>query len=112
MRPPSKSIGPLVEEVLSRLVVRGRVVPAEAVAAWTAAIGAALAPRTRVVGMRGGELEVLVDSPTLRHELENFRREELLGRVRSHPGGARVRGLRLRVGALPRTALERGDGRS
>lgn len=51
---------------------------------------------TRVLGCRGGELEIGVRSSALLYELKAFRREELLRRLRA-AGGPPVHGLRLRL---------------
>ena len=49
--------------------------------AWFQAAGETTANRTRIVGLKGGILTIAVESSTLRHEMEAYRRKELLRRL-------------------------------
>jgi predicted nucleic acid-binding Zn ribbon protein len=67
---------------------------------WSEVAGADVASHSRVVGLRGGCLEVVVDSSVLVQELATFQREKLLGEIRERLPQTRLRSLRFRVGPL------------
>ncbi len=86
----------LMRDVAPRRSVRRRDVVREA---WEQAAGPALAEETRPATLRGGVLTVEVRSAALLHELEGFRRDELLARVLD-AGVRDVTGLRFRLGVF------------
>lgn len=67
--------------------------------AWSQAVGPDIAALTRVVGIRGGKLEVIVASSVWIQEL-TFQRDQILGNLRKSPSGAKIRDLRFRVGVV------------
>ena len=50
--------------------------------AWADAAGADLAAATRVIGYRGGTLTIATENAALRGEIEAYRKDELLERLR------------------------------
>lgn len=67
---------------------------------WLDVAGPDVAGHSRVAGLRGGCLEIVVDSSVLVQELATFRREKLLGAIRQRLPQSRLRSLRFRVGPL------------
>lgn len=68
--------------------------------AWRQAAGEDLAAETRPATLRKGVLTVEVRSAALLHELEGFRRDELLDRFLTAAPAGRVTGLRFRLGVF------------
>jgi len=68
--------------------------------AWRAAAGAELASEARPTTLRKGVLTIEVRSAALLHELEGFRRDELLDRFLAAAPRGRVTGLRFRLGVF------------
>lgn len=68
-------------------------------AAWTEAVGAAMAPYSRPVGVRRGVLEVTVSASAVMQEL-TFEKQTLLAAMQQAMPDARIKQLRLRVGQL------------
>ena len=67
---------------------------------WARAAGPELAEETRPATLRAGVLTVEVRSTALLHELEGFRRDELLDRLLTEDSTGRVTGLRFRLGVF------------
>ena len=68
--------------------------------AWSEAAGPELADETRPSTLRKGVLTIEVRSAALLHELEGFRRDELLDRFIAAAPDGRVTGLRFRLGVF------------
>lgn len=68
--------------------------------AWETAAGVDVAAETRPSTLRRGVLTIEVRSPALLHELEGFRRDELLGRFLAAAPDGRVTALRFRLGVF------------
>lgn len=68
--------------------------------AWEAAVGEELARKTRVVGLRRGELEIEVANAILLQELNHFHKRRLLADLRKRLPGTALSGLRFRAGAF------------
>lgn len=68
--------------------------------AWRKAAGDELAAETRPSSLRKGVLTIEVRSAALLHELEGFRRDELLDRFLAVAPEGRVTGLRFRLGVF------------
>ena len=68
--------------------------------AWQRAAGAELAAEARPSGLRKGVLTVEVRSSALLHEIEGFRKDELLSRFLAAAPEGRVTGLRFRLGVF------------
>lgn len=90
-------------DVLSKLIAQrgyAAVKSDEAlVAAWRLAAGDTLARRSRVGGLRRGQLEVLVGSNALLQDLQ-FDQARLLAAVQAAAPNARITRLRFRVGRI------------
>lgn len=69
-------------------------------AAWERAAGPGLAAETRAATLQRGVLTVEVRSNGLLHELESFRKEELLSRLLAAEPSGRIHGLRFRLGVF------------
>ena len=67
---------------------------------WEKAAGEELCAETRASTLRKGVLTVDVRSASLLHELESFRREDLLSRLLAEEPTGRVTDLRFRLGAF------------
>lgn len=68
--------------------------------AWTAAVGPAVARRSRVAAVESGRLRVEVASAALKHDLSTFRCAEVLDRLRREAPELRIREVRYRVASL------------
>lgn len=68
-------------------------------AAWARAAGDHLAPRTRVLGLRRGVLEIEVRGAVLLAELAQFHKRGLLTRLRAALPGVTLTDLKFRAGA-------------
>ena len=68
--------------------------------AWERAAGTELAVETRPVTLRRGVLTVEVRASALLHELDGFRRKELLDRLLEEDATGRITGLRFRPGVF------------
>lgn len=67
---------------------------------WEVAAGPELAAETRPAAIRKGQLIVDVRAAGLLHELQGFRRDELLGRVMEQDTSGRIHGLKFRLGVF------------
>ena len=67
---------------------------------WQDAAGAELALETRPATLRKGVLTVEVRAPALLHELEGFRKPELLARLLAADTTGRITGLKFRLGVF------------
>ena len=65
--------------------------------AWTEVAGAQVSEHARVVGFREGVLEIAVDNPMWRAELQGFMAADLVRRLRADPRTADVVSLRFRL---------------
>ncbi len=68
--------------------------------AWAAVAVVGLAEDTRAASLNKGVLTVEVRSTSLLHELQGFRKEELLGRLLEQDKTGRITGLRFRLGVF------------
>jgi len=82
--------------------------PGKVQCAWRLAVGPALARATRVAAAPGGVIDVHVDDPNWRQELERSR-DLIVGRLQAALGAETARVIRLHGPRLPK---RRGDGRS
>ena len=67
---------------------------------WAFVAGPELAAETRPATLRAGVLTIEVRSTALLHELDGFRRDELLELVLARDTTGRVTGLRFRLGVF------------
>ncbi|QDU59176.1 hypothetical protein Pan216_00030 [Planctomycetes bacterium Pan216] len=91
-----KKIGDLLGRILARHGLSEMTAQMELESAWRRVAGDSLKKRTRVGSLRRGVLEILVDNAALLHELESFRKEELLEQLRDNVTHHRVQSLRFR----------------
>ena len=68
--------------------------------AWSKAAGPELAAETRPSTLRQGVLTVEVRSTGLLHELQGFRKDELLALLLEHDTTGRIHELRFRLGVF------------
>jgi predicted nucleic acid-binding Zn ribbon protein len=78
-----RAIGELIVELLKSTVRRRRADLEIFETAWAGAVGAEVARHSRPLAYRNGELRVGFASAALRHEVESFRKAEILGRLRA-----------------------------
>lgn len=95
-----EAIGDVLRRVLGDAKPAARRGRGSVARSWERAAGAELAPETRPSTLRRGVLTVDVRSAALLHELESFRREELLSRLLAEEPTGRVTGLKFRLGAF------------
>jgi len=63
--------------------------------AWARVVGPEVARRSRPLGLgRGGQLTVGFESSALRQEVQAFRKEEILGRLRTEYPARRIAALK------------------
>lgn len=99
------SRGPRVlADVLSELFARRGYAQVEAddqmQTTWSEVAGAEVAAASRVVGLRSGCLEIIVQSSVLLHELAMFRQAELLTALQQRLPQSRLKRLKFRTGAV------------
>lgn len=106
-RQPAAKVGDLLEGVLAAAGIGKTTNKLEELErAWREAVGRETASRTRVQGVKGGQLVVLVTSSALAQELSVYLKRDLIGRLREQ---ARVTITDLRckvVGTLDGTPVE------
>lgn len=93
-RPEPRRFGDLIRDFLKSPVMARRGDMAELSEAWTRAAGAEVARRSRPVALKAGELMVNFASAAVRHEVEAFRKAEILARLKTELPGRRVASLR------------------
>jgi len=69
-------------------------------ATWEQAVGAEIAEHTRATSLKAGLLRVQVDSTPWLHELNTFRKEQLLGTIGNQLAGRAVRDIEFRIGDI------------
>lgn len=102
-KPREAQAGPeLLGDILSRLfTARGwgrRQGQLHLERVWAEVIGPDTATHTRVVNLRRGVLEILVDNAVLLQELVHFQKRRLLEQLRSRLSGTTLNDLRFRSG--------------
>jgi predicted nucleic acid-binding Zn ribbon protein len=102
-------IGRLIADIVARRGLGGAIPLTAVRTGFARVVGAELARRTRVVGLRGGVATVETDSAALAYELESFAARKLLEELRRQPGAEFVSNLRFRAGAS-RSGASLNDG--
>ena len=92
-----EAIGDLVGQVLGDLGLDGVALAHRVGAQWEEIVGPQIAAHCRPLGMRGGVLELEVDSPVWSQQLQ-LRKPELLANLVEHLGKDAPRELRFQVG--------------
>jgi hypothetical protein len=90
-----KPIGGLMAELLKSSAGPKRRELMELSEAWARAVGPEMARRSRPLGLgKGGQLTVGFESSALRQEIQAFRKDEILGRLRVEYPGRRIASLK------------------
>lgn len=89
-----RRLGELISEVLRNSGAARRDDRRRLAEAWILSVGTEAAKRSRVVSLQNGLLTVTVESAALRQELQTFRRDEVLGRMREAFSGRRITSLK------------------
>ncbi len=92
--PGPRRIGQFLPGVLKDIGPRRREELGQLTEAWSRAAGPEVARRSRVVGLNRDTLTVSVESAALRQELESFRRDDILARLRAEYPAKRIAGFR------------------
>ena len=105
MTHPAPRRGPrALREVLSELFARRGFAQIEAdqqwQRIWAEVAGEGVSGHSRVIGLRGGCLEIVLDSSVLMQELSTFQRADLLASLQQRMPETPLRKLRFRVGPL------------
>jgi predicted nucleic acid-binding Zn ribbon protein len=87
----------IIERVLKEAGLHTKNTAADLLAAWREVVGPEIGSHTSIYGFRSGVVTVSVDSAPLCQELELFRKEELLTRLREKFRDSYVRELRFRL---------------
>ena len=95
-----EAIGSILGRVMHGVSPRSRPRRSSLSATWARAAGPDLVEETHASTLRKGVLTVEVRSAGLLHELEGFRKTELLGRLLEEDVTGRVTGLRFRLGVF------------
>lgn len=69
-------------------------------AAWLASVGERAAKHSSADGVKQGALLVTVDSAACLQELANFRKAEILSKLRTHEGCELIHDIRFKLGTL------------
>ncbi|MBJ21618.1 MAG: DUF721 domain-containing protein [bacterium] len=92
-----ESVGSLVGQVLGDLGLDGVALAHRIGSRWEEIVGPQIAAHCRPLGIRGGVLELEVDSPVWSQQLQ-LRKPELLARLEDDLGKEAPRELRFQVG--------------
>lgn len=95
-----EALGDVLRRVMRQPVFSTRRRRSKIARIWETAAGEELAAQTRPAALRKGVLIVDVGSSGLLHELQSFRRKELLDRVLEQDDSGRIRSLRFRFGVF------------
>jgi len=94
-------VGSLMQSVLGDLGLESTAAAFEIGRSWPEAVGPEIAQHAKPVGLRGGVLEVSVDSSVWCQQLQ-LNRLEILAALRESLGEGAPEDLRFRVGYTPR----------
>ena len=90
-----RTIGGLMAEILKATAGPKRRELLELSEAWARAVGPEVARRSRPLGLgKGGQLTVGFESSALRQEVQAFRKEEILGRLKAEYPARRIATLK------------------
>jgi len=95
---PVPGIDKVLEQELSKLGVKERMVEDQLSEAWAEAVGPMNAMHSKPVSLNRGELVVAVAQPALKYTLERFHSAEILERMQAKFGRKTIRRIRFRVG--------------
>jgi hypothetical protein len=89
-------IGDVLGAVMAKYGLTATTARAELERAWLSIAEPELRDHTRLGALRRGVLEILVDNSMLLQELEGFRKQELLGRLKETVRHSTLSGLKFR----------------
>jgi len=89
-----RAIGEILNDVFRKPLRSRRQELHRLTEAWCVSTGPEVARQTRVVSLSGGTLTIHVESAVLRHELEAYRKGEILERLRRECPDRNIVGLR------------------
>lgn len=89
-----RKIGDLIGRVMAKYGATQSTAQLERERAWKQVADERIRAHTRVGSMRRGTLEILVDSAPLLMELQGFRREELLAKLKQQVEHCEIKALR------------------
>ncbi len=95
---PSK-IGQLLPGLLKKLGLEEKVADAGLVPLWKEAVGPNISSHTKPSGLQKGCLQVTVDTPIWKMELERHYQEKIIHKLAAKD--SRIKSLRFRVGMVP-----------
>lgn len=104
---PSR-LSDLIEKVIASLGHSHKFQGWRVVGHWPEIVGPEIARCSRAVRFSEGTLIVVVEKDVWRQELE-MQREQILGKIRSLPGGAAVEKIVLKAGSVREYENERHD---
>lgn len=87
-------LGDLVQDLLKTSPWSRRTELSELTEAWELAAGVEVARRSRVLSLSGGILTVNIESAVLRHEIEGYRKREILQQMKKVCPDRRIAALR------------------
>jgi hypothetical protein len=93
-KPGPRLLGELIAELLKKTARPRRKEMVELSAAWAKAAGPEVARRSEPMAFKDGQLTVRFESTVLRQEVQAFRREEILARLRAVLPGQRIATLK------------------
>lgn len=94
-RSAPRSIGEILNKIVREAPWARRTELHEISVAWQVAAGEAFARRTQVVGLNHGLLTIHVESSVVRHEIEAYRKRDILQHLRLACPDRRIADLRL-----------------
>lgn len=96
-----KTVGEVIDSIVTRLGIRRRLKQAQVVERWDAIVGERIARETKPERVAGNTLFVAASSPVWAQELE-FLKREILAKIRDEMGKGVVADIRFRTGSVKR----------
>ena len=93
-KPSPRRIGDILHQIIKSAPWARRGDLRDLAAAWREAAGPEVAERSKVASLTRGRLTVYVESATLRHEIEAFRKYDILPRMKEAYPAQRITSLR------------------
>jgi predicted nucleic acid-binding Zn ribbon protein len=92
-------IGEVLNELAARYGLGQSLALEQLQEAWNETVGPDIAPFTKAVGIKGGQLEVVVAASVWVQEL-NYQKDDLMAGLRERMPKSKIRGLRFKVGPI------------
>lgn len=93
-----RRVGDVVEQILKRAGLDGRLAEETVIREWAAIVGPFLAGQSKPTGLRQGVLQVAVLQSAVRYDLERNLKKEILHRLQNRFGKTVVKDLRFLPG--------------